>query len=73
MVKAISLKKLAKQAGTGGKVIVVPIKGTGIDGIKKKRAPTKYNLFVKEHMSEVKHLAPKERLVELAKMWRASK
>src|SRR3990167_8929490 len=35
-----------------------------------KRAPSAWNLFVKEHYAEVKHLAVKERLGALAQMGR---
>lgn len=43
--------------------------------IKTKRLPSKYNLFVKEHMQkdEVKKLAPKERFSHISKLYKDSK
>ena len=38
-----------------------------------KRAPSAWNLFVKEHYAEVKHLAVKERLGALAQMGRQAR
>jgi len=40
---------------------------------KKKRAPSAYNLFVKEHISKFKDLAPKLRLSAVAKLYREEK
>ena len=40
---------------------------------KKKREPTKYALFVKDHYDEVRNLPVRERLKELSKMWKKSK
>ena len=40
---------------------------------KKKRAPSAYNLFVKEHMKNFAHLPPKERMSEVAKLYKESK
>ncbi len=43
--------------------------------IKTKRLPSKYNLFVKEHMQtdEVKKLASKERFAHISKLYKDSK
>lgn len=42
---------------------------------KKKRAPSKYNLFVKDKMklAEIKDLPPKERMGAIAAMWKTQK
>jgi hypothetical protein len=40
---------------------------------KKKRAPSAYNLFVKEHIGKFKDLAPKLRLSAVAKLYREEK
>jgi hypothetical protein len=63
------------KAGEGGKVIYVPVHSPShqfaMGG--KPRAPTSYNLFVKENMPKVKHIPSKERFTELGKMWRQCK
>ncbi len=40
---------------------------------KKKRAPSAYNLFVKEHIGKFTELAPKLRLAAVAKLYREEK
>ena len=40
---------------------------------KKKRAPSAYNLFVKENIGKFKELAPKLRLAAVAKLYREEK
>lgn len=78
----ISMKKLAKQVGAGGKVIIIPaghMKHMGMGGVvsdaKRKRPATAYNKFVKDNMPDVKARItnPKERFAELGRMWKAQK
>lgn len=40
---------------------------------KKKRAPSAYNLFVKETISKLSHIPPKERFAEVSKLWKKQK
>lgn len=40
---------------------------------KAKRAPSAYNLFVKEHMSKLVDVPAKERMGKLGEMWKAEK
>lgn len=40
---------------------------------KKKRAPSAYNLFVQQRMKDFAHLPPKERMREVAKLYKESK
>lgn len=40
---------------------------------KKKRAPSAYNLFVKEQMAKMKDVPPKERFSKISEMWKKHK
>lgn len=40
---------------------------------KKKRAPSAYNLFVKEQMSKMKDVPPKERFSKISELWKKHK
>ena len=40
---------------------------------KAKRAPSAYNLFVKEHIGQFSNLPPKERMSAVSELWKASK
>ena len=41
--------------------------------VKKKRAPSAYNLFVKETIPKLSHIPPKERFAEVSKLWKKQK
>jgi len=40
---------------------------------KKKRAPSAYNLFVKEQMAKLKDTPPKERFSKISELWKKEK
>ena len=44
-----------------------------VDPSKPKRKLSAYNIYVKENMSKLKDVAPKDRMKKLGEMWKASK
>lgn len=66
------LKEEAKAVGKGAKKAKVMV-----DGEKKKRAPSAYNLFIKDKMAEIKvnqpDLKSKDLMKEAIAMWKAQK
>jgi len=78
VVEELPVKKVRQKRAKKVKEIVDPVvevveEKTDDKPVKKKRAPSAYNIFVKETIPKLTHIPPKERFSEVSKLWKKHK